>query len=71
MDREDNIGHVTQGEWRFSLNNVNNLQRTNIHRAVRETYIQRDTLSEYLSSPQGEVPWQIEYIRRGYNRDMS
>lgn len=71
VDREDNIGHVTQGEWRFTLDNVNNLQSTNIHRAVREAYVQRNILSEYLSSPQGEVPWQIDYIRRGRNRDIS
>jgi len=46
------------------------LRRTNIHRTVREAYIQRDILSEYLSSPQGEVPWQINYVRRGYNRNI-
>ncbi|XP_032673109.1 protein ALP1-like isoform X2 [Odontomachus brunneus] len=70
VDSEDNIGNITQGAWRFSLNNVNNLRRTNIHRATREAYVQRDTLCEYLSSPQGEVPWQLEYIHRGYNRDI-
>ncbi|XP_071555013.1 uncharacterized protein [Temnothorax nylanderi] len=61
---------VAQGAWRSSLDNVNNLRPTNIHRAVREAYIQRDTLSEYLLSPQGEVPWQMEYIHRGYNKDI-
>lgn len=72
VDSEDNTGHVTQGEWRLHVNNVNlNLRRTNVHRAVTEAYNQRDILSEYFSSPQGEVPWQIDYIRRGYNRDIA
>jgi len=70
VDSEDSTGNVIQGAWRFGLDNVNNLRRTNIHRTVREAYIQRDILSEYLSSPQGEVPWQIDYVRRGYNRDI-
>ncbi|XP_039308911.1 protein ANTAGONIST OF LIKE HETEROCHROMATIN PROTEIN 1 [Solenopsis invicta] len=70
VDSEDSTGHVIEGEWRLGLENVNNLRATNVHRAVREAYNQRDTLAEYLSSSQGEVPWQIEYIHRGYNRDL-
>jgi len=70
VDSEDSTGNVIQGTWRFGLDNVNNLRRTNIHRTIREAYIQRDILSEYLSSPQGEVSWQIDYVRRGYNRDI-
>lgn len=69
VDSEDHIGNVIQGTWRFGLDNVNNLRPTNIHRAIREAYTQREILSEYLSSPQGEVPWQMEYIHRGYNKD--
>lgn len=70
IDTEDNTGCVIQGAWRSNVNNVNNLRHTNVHRAVREAYILRDILSEYLSSPQGEVPWQKEYIHRGYNADI-
>lgn len=69
VDSEDNIGNVVQGAWRFGLDNVNNLRPTNIYRAIKEAYTQREILSEYLSSPQGEVPWQMKYIHRGYNRD--
>ncbi|KAL0107403.1 hypothetical protein PUN28_015743 [Cardiocondyla obscurior] len=70
IDTEDNEGNIILGMWRIGLNNINNLQPTNIHRAIREAYIQRDTLTQYLSSPQGEVSWQREYIQRGCNRDM-
>lgn len=70
VDREDNTGNVILGEWRLNVNNTNNLRPTNIHRAAREAYIQRDILSKYLSSPQGEVSWQMEYIHRGYNKDI-
>jgi len=69
IDNENSTGHVIEGEWRLNIRNVNNLRPTNVHRVVRDAYNQRDTLAEYLSSPQGEVPWQIEYIHRGYNRD--
>lgn len=71
IDKEDNTGHVIQGEWRIGLDNATNLQPTNVRRAVTHAYLQRDTLCEYLSSAQGAVPWQIDYIRRGRNRDMS
>ncbi|XP_071572651.1 uncharacterized protein [Temnothorax nylanderi] len=71
VDNEDNIGHVIQGEWRIGLDNATNLRPTNVRRAVTHAYLQRDTLCEYLSSAQGAVPWQIDYIRRGRNRDMS
>lgn len=65
VDRETTEGNVIAGEWRDELE-VNNLRNlTNgAHRAAREAYEMRDTLSSYFLTPAGEVPWQYEYIRR-------
>lgn len=68
VDREDN-GNIINGAWRENDMPLQRIAPCNAHRATVEAYKQRDKLADYFLTPQGEVPWQLEYIRRGQNRD--
>lgn len=46
------------------------MENTGAHRATREAFAMRDTLSSYFMTAAGEVPWQYEYIRRGQHHDV-
>lgn len=63
-DRETE-GDLIEGEWRqLESNHIRSMGNAGAHRATREAYAMRDTLSSYFMAA-GEVPWQYEYIRRG------
>lgn len=71
VDRETVEGLI-EGEWRQqSEDNMRPIENAGAHRATREAYAMRDTLSEYFTTSAGEVPWQYEYIHRGQYRDLS
>lgn len=70
VDHEDNLGNLICGTWRNEHLNPYNLRPCNAHRATRKAYQQRDTLTEFLLSPIGEIEWQYERVRRGCNRDV-
>lgn len=68
VDRDEN-GIEIPGDWRneglgYLFGDVRN---TGACRAVTVVYEVRDRLAHYFSTPAGQVPWQIEYIRRGFH----
>ncbi|KAJ8910068.1 hypothetical protein NQ315_004961 [Exocentrus adspersus] len=65
IDQELENGDLIQGEWRNEPNILQDISNIGPHRATTAAYEQRDILADYLLTPNGEVPWQIEYIRRG------
>ncbi|XP_029162074.1 protein ALP1-like [Nylanderia fulva] len=70
IDSEDATGNVIPGEWRRYTQNVfKDIPPTSTHNATAVAYRQRDTLADYFLTPQGEVPWQYQYIRRGLHHD--
>jgi len=61
---------IVPGEWRNEDNEgFQGLAPSNAHRATRRAYNQRDLLANFFLTPEGEVPWQYAYIRRGFNCD--
>jgi len=66
----DDMGRIIPGTWRNETSYLENIRSTRAHRATREAYEQRDTLTKYLLSPAGAVTWQNEYIHRGSNDDL-
>lgn len=69
VDSESQSGEIYLGEWRNEGESFQGLAPTSAHRATTEAYKQRDTLAHYLVTPEGEVPWQYTYIRRGFNSE--
>lgn len=71
VDKENENGDVTLGEWRND-ENVNSafssLAHNRIHHSPREAYDMREVLTNYFTSPNGEIPWQWEYINRGKHK---
>lgn len=65
-------GDLIEGEWRQQSqdNHIRPIGNAGAHRATREAYAMRDTLSSYFMTVAGEVPWQYEYIRRGQHYDV-
>lgn len=58
------------GEWRHSNNyRMTPLANTNAHRATNEAYYQRDVLYKWMMSPEGQIPWQLEYVLRERHAD--
>lgn len=45
------------------------LANTNAHRATNEAYYQRDVLCKWMMSPEGQIPWQLEYILKERHAD--
>lgn len=70
VDSESQNGDVVPGEWRNEDDEgFQNLASTSAHRATREAYNQRNSLANFFLTPEGELPWQYAYIRRGFNCD--
>ena len=64
-DWEDNGGVTNAGQWRqTNRGDLQNLTRVNIQQGVESAISIRETLKEYFLTPEGEVPWQYEYIRQ-------
>ncbi|XP_024884674.1 protein ANTAGONIST OF LIKE HETEROCHROMATIN PROTEIN 1-like [Temnothorax curvispinosus] len=66
-DTWDNNGNVISGQWRQCEENIifRNMGRMGANNATRKNVTLRDTLAEYLISPEGAVSWQEAYITRG------
>lgn len=66
-DSWDNDGNVIFGQWRQDEQNITfkNMGRVGPNNATRKNITLRDTLAEYLISPEGAVSWQKAYITRG------
>lgn len=70
IDCEDENGNLTPGAWRsVEGSNMQAMRRRPPCRAARKAFQQRDTLAEYFLTSEGEVPWQYQYIQRGYHAD--
>lgn len=65
-DRDIN-GTVTPGTWRNDVagNQMMRIGRRGSNYSARYTSSLRESLMDYLASPQGAVPWQINYVNRG------
>ncbi|XP_065060189.1 uncharacterized protein LOC135687536 [Rhopilema esculentum] len=66
-DYEDSHGILHKGTWRNEVSESGALQNigkmgTNNYSKAAEYY--RSLLADYFLSPQGELPWQYDYIRR-------
>ncbi|XP_024893938.1 protein ALP1-like isoform X1 [Temnothorax curvispinosus] len=71
-DRETEEGNLIEGEWRQQSqdNHIRPMGNAGAHRATRDAYAMRDTLSSYFMTAAGEVPWQYEYIHQGQHHDV-
>lgn len=72
IDTEQEDGSIISGAWRneCSTNNVlpmEHIKPNTAHRSTAAAYKQRDDIADYLITPEGQVPWQNEYINRGFN----
>ena len=71
-DWEDNGGVTNAGQWRqMNRGGLQNLTRVNIQQEVESAISTRETLKEYFLTPEGEVPWQYEYIRQSGTNSYS
>lgn len=68
IDRELENGEVIPGSWRNNCQ-PEQLIPSSSHRASRIAMETRDILADYFITPEGEVQWQYDYIRRGRNND--
>ncbi|KYN21997.1 hypothetical protein ALC57_05621 [Trachymyrmex cornetzi] len=73
VDRETERGEIIEGEWRqqSQSDHIRHIGKCGAHRATKDAYTMRDTLSSYFMTPAGQVPWQFEYIHQGLHRDMT
>lgn len=68
VDTEETDGTIAPGAWRNECsNNMERIRSSTAHRSTAEAYQQRDAIADYFLTPHGEVPWQRDYIRRGFN----
>ncbi|XP_018575296.1 protein ALP1-like [Anoplophora glabripennis] len=65
VDYEDVEGNIVPGEWRDEEYNLRAVGASDAHRATTDSYRMRENLAEYFVTPDGEVPWQYTYLRRG------
>lgn len=68
IDREQEDGYIIPGTWRNERAEcLERIASTSAHRSTIEAYKKRDEIAEYLLTPAGEVPWQRDYVSRGFN----
>ncbi|XP_025266348.1 protein ALP1-like [Camponotus floridanus] len=65
VDRYDDSGCVILGDWRVNCPQIDELGRTGTNRSTRADIDLRNTLADYLVSPEGKVDWQYNYVKRG------
>jgi hypothetical protein len=61
VDTEDQ----ENGAWRQEVQPLQAVGRLATNYATRQAYLLRDRLASYFDSPNGQVPWQVEYVTRG------
>lgn len=64
VDNENN-GNIIYGAWRNNDIQIQNIAPCNARRATIEAYELRNKLADYFLTPEGEVSWQYECVRRG------
>ncbi|GAB1864087.1 Nuclease harbi1-like protein [Camponotus japonicus] len=69
VDIENNNGNIINGAWRENNIPIPSIPPSNAHRATVEAYEEQNKLADYFLTPEGQVPWQLEYVRKGQNRD--
>ncbi|KYN18123.1 hypothetical protein ALC57_09573 [Trachymyrmex cornetzi] len=68
IDVEQADGNIIPGTWRNEHSaGVQYIRPTSAHRSTAQAYKQRDDIADYFLMPACEVPWQNEYINRGFN----
>ncbi|OXU16892.1 hypothetical protein TSAR_003430, partial [Trichomalopsis sarcophagae] len=73
LDQENNYGLVKNGLWRKKFNDANQPQEIDnipLNGNALNAGNVRDMLANYFLTPEGEVPWQYEYVRRGSYNDF-
>ena len=70
VDVEDNDGNVIPGDWRseISPSALQSVQRTGSNTYSRSASDLRDSIMTFMTTPQGEVPWQYAHVRSHGNR---
>jgi len=69
IDTKQEDGDIIPGAWRYenSGNNMECIRPSTAHRSTQAAYKQRNEIPDYLITSNGEVPWQYDYIHRGFN----
>lgn len=65
----ENNRNIINSAWRENNVSIPSIPPSNAHRATVEAYEERNKLADYFSTPEGQIPWQLEYVRRGQNRN--
>ena len=65
VDREDNEGNVIPGDWRSdgSSNALRTVQHVGSNNYSRSASELRDTMIDFMTTPEGAVPWQYTHVR--------
>jgi len=63
-------GIIIYGAWRADNIQIQNIPPCNARRATIEAYQVREKFADYFLTPEGEVPWQYDYVRKGQNSDL-
>lgn len=66
VDREDADGVLHPGRWREE-GGLEGMDPLPPQFVIQNAVNMRDTLAEYFLTPEGELPWQMDYIRRTRN----
>ena len=68
VDYEDSHGILHKGVWRLELEQLSNIftvyQKNEVKQLHTKAETTRKLFVDYFTSPQGELPWQYEYVRR-------
>lgn len=64
VDTENKYGEVIPGNWRNN-NSVRAVGRVGSNNSARAAQDNRELLKHYFVTPEGAVPWQLDYITRG------
>ena len=66
-DAEDAVGNILQGEWRSQVSEDSGLSRLGQvggNRYSQSAAEVRDIYRDYFQRPEGELPWQYNYVHR-------
>jgi len=69
VDHENANGEIQPGHWRALIRNnpsssLNNLSNVRGSRYSKDAIDMRNSLKDYVNSPEGSLSWQLEHVRR-------
>ena len=64
VDREDGQGNVIPGDWRSDSSSgvLQSVQRIGSNTYSRPASELRDSMMNFMTTPEGEVPWQYAHV---------